>query len=167
MKTLLVSLAVSAAAIASPAAAQYPSDGYQNRGNNYRDDDRAGANMAPRIEQMRVRIQAGMQSGAISRQEAVSLRANLRSLTLLERQYSRGGLTNQERQELQRRLRDCARMSAAPMAARTGATTIGTGRTIATTIAMTGGAMAPMVAGMMTTGTMMIASRHSAVALAA
>ena len=106
MKTLLVSLAVSAAAIASPAAAQYPSDGYQNRGNNYRDDDRAGANMAPRIEQMRVRIQAGMQSGAISRQEAVSLRANLRSLTLLERQYSRGGLTNQERQELQRRLRE-------------------------------------------------------------
>jgi hypothetical protein len=105
MKTLLVSLAVSAAAIASPAAAQYPSDGYQNRGNNDRDDDRAGANMAPRIEQMRVRIQAGVQSGAISRQEAVSLRANLRSLTQLERQYSRGGLTNQEQQELQRRLR--------------------------------------------------------------
>jgi Skp family chaperone for outer membrane proteins len=105
MKTLLMSLAVSAAAITSPAAAQYPSDGYQNRGNIYRDDDRAGANMAPRIEQMRVRIQAGVQSGAISRQEAVSLRANLRSLTQLERQYSRNGLTNQEQQELQRRLR--------------------------------------------------------------
>lgn len=105
MKTLLVSLAVSAAAITSPAAAQYPSDGYQNRGDNYRDDDRAGANMAPRIEQMRARIQAGVQSGAISRQEAVSLRANLRSLTQLERQYSRGGQTNQERQELQARLR--------------------------------------------------------------
>lgn len=105
MKTLLVSLAVSAAAITSPAAAQYPSDGYQNRGDNYRDDGRAGANMAPRIEQMRLRIQAGVQSGAISRQEAVSLRANLRSLTQLERQYSRNGLTNQEQQELQRRLR--------------------------------------------------------------
>lgn len=105
MKTLLVSLAVSAAAITSPVAAQYPSDGYQNRGDNYRDDDRAGANMAPRIEQLRVRIQAGVQSGAISRQEAVSLRANLRSLTQLERQYSRGGLTNQERQGLQARLR--------------------------------------------------------------
>lgn len=109
MKTLLVSLAVSAAAITSPAAAQYPSDGYQNRGDSYRDDyrddDRAGANMAPRIEQMRVRIQAGVQSGAISREEAVSLRANLRSLTQLERQYSRGGLTNQERQGLQARLR--------------------------------------------------------------
>jgi hypothetical protein len=105
MKTLLVSLAVSAAAITSPAAAQYPNDGYQSRGDNYRDDDRDGANMAPRIAQMRVRIQAGVQSGAISRQEAVSLRANLRSLTQLERQYSRGGLTNQEQQELQRRLR--------------------------------------------------------------
>lgn len=105
MKTLLVSLAVSAAAITSPAAAQYPNDGYQNRGDTYRDDDRAGANMAPRIEQMRVRIQAGVQSGAISRREAVSLRTNLRSLTQLERQYSRGGLTNQEQQELQRRLR--------------------------------------------------------------
>lgn len=105
MKTLLVSLAVSAAAITSPAAAQYPSDGYQNRGDNYRDDDRAGANIAPRIEQMRLRIQAGVRSGAISRREAVSLRANLRSLTQLERQYSRSGLTNSERQELQTRLR--------------------------------------------------------------
>lgn len=105
MKTLLVSLAVSAAAITSPAAAQYPSDGYQNRGDNYRDDGRAGANMAPRIEQMRLRIQAGVRSGAISRREAVSLRANLRSLTQLERQYSRSGLTNSERQELQTRLR--------------------------------------------------------------
>ena len=105
MKTLLVSLAVSAAAITSPAAAQYPSDGYQNRGDNYRDDSRAGANIAPRIEQMRLRIQAGVRSGAISRREAVSLRANLRSLMQLERQYSRSGLTNSERQELQTRLR--------------------------------------------------------------
>lgn len=105
MKTLLVSLAVSAAAITGPAAAQYPGDSYQNRSDNYRDDSRAGLNMAPRIEQMRLRIQAGVRTGAISRQEAVSLRANLRSLTQLERQYSRGGLTNTERQELQRRLR--------------------------------------------------------------
>lgn len=105
MKTLLVSLAVSAAAITNPAAAQYPNDGYQIRGDNYGDDNRADAHMTTRIEQMRVRIQAGVQSGAISRQEAVSLRANLRAFTQLERQYSRGGLNNQERQDLQTRLR--------------------------------------------------------------
>lgn len=105
MKTLLVSLAVSAAAITNPAAAQYPTDGYQNLDGNYGDDNRAGVHMTTRIEQMRVRIQAGIQSGAISRREAVSLRANLRALSQLERQYSRGGFNNQERQDLQTRLR--------------------------------------------------------------
>ncbi len=61
--------------------------------------------MSARIEQLRERIEAGVELGAISRREAVSLRSSLRSLTQLERRYSRNGLNNEERQELQSRLR--------------------------------------------------------------
>lgn len=42
---------------------------------------------------------------SISRREALSLRSSLRSLTQLERRYSRNALNNEERQDLQRRLR--------------------------------------------------------------
>lgn len=106
MKILLLGLAVSAAAITGPAAAQNPNSGYQDREGIYRDDDRSGrGNISARIEQLRERIQAGVQSGAISRQEAAPLWSGLRSLNQLERRYSRNGLNNQERQELQTRLR--------------------------------------------------------------
>lgn len=106
MKTLLLGLAVSAAAITGPAAAQNPNSGYQDRDGNYGEDDRGGrGNFPARIEQLRERIQAGVQSGAISRQEAAPLWSGLRSLNQLERRYSRNGLNNQERQELQTRLR--------------------------------------------------------------
>jgi len=105
MKMLLLSLAISAAAIAGPAAAQDPDSRYQDRPGSYRDDDSGRGNMSARIEQLRERIEAGVQSGAISRREALSLRASLRSLTQLERRYSRNGLNNEERQDLQSRLR--------------------------------------------------------------
>lgn len=105
MKTLLLGLAVSAAAITAPAAAQNPNDSYQNRSGSHRDDDRERGNVSARIEQLRVRIQTGVQSGAISRQEALPLRTGLRSLTQLERRYSRNGLNDQETRDLQMRLR--------------------------------------------------------------
>lgn len=107
MKTLLLGLAFTAAAITGPAAAQSPNSGYQDRDGNYRDeDDRSGrGNISARIEQLRERIQAGVQSRAISRQEAAPLWSGLRSLTQLERRYSRDGLDNRERQDLQARLR--------------------------------------------------------------
>lgn len=106
MKILLLGLAVSAAAITGPAAAQNPNSGYPDRDGIYGDDDRSGrGNISARIEQLRERIQAGVQSGAISRQEAAPLWSGLRSLNQLERRYSRNGLNNQERQELQTRLR--------------------------------------------------------------
>lgn len=103
MKTLLLGLAVSAAAITGSAAAQNPNSGYQDRAGN-RDDGGRG-NISARIEQLRERIRTGVQSRAISRQEAAPLWTGLRSLTQLERRYSRNGLNNQERQELQTRLR--------------------------------------------------------------
>lgn len=96
-KTLLGMAAVSALAIAAPAAAQYSSSGYQNN---------ASGSVAMRISQLQTRIQAGVQSGAISRQEAIPLRQQVRQLTRLERQYSANGLSGQERADLQQRTRD-------------------------------------------------------------
>jgi len=105
MKRLLLGLAISAAAITGPVVAQSPDNRYQDRPGSYRDDDNGRGNISARIEQLRERIETGVQSGAISRREALSLRSSLRSLTQLERRYSRNGLTNEERQDLQSRLR--------------------------------------------------------------
>lgn len=105
MKRLLLGLVISAAAIAGPAVAQSPDNRYPDRAGSYRDDDSGRGNISARIEQLRERIETGVQSGAISRREALSLRASLRSLTQLERRYSRNGLSNEERQDLQTRLR--------------------------------------------------------------
>jgi hypothetical protein len=99
-KLLLTMTAVSALAVAAPAAAQ---SAWQN--NNYAS---ASANTAigNRIAQLDQRFQAGVQSGAITRAEAQSLRPQLRELRRLERQYSLNGLTQFERQDLQQRLRN-------------------------------------------------------------
>jgi hypothetical protein len=103
-KILLGMAAVSALAVGAPAAAQYQNNGYQNRG--YQDDLNVNGNLAARIGQLQGRIQAGVRSGAISQQEAVSLRQQLRDLTRIERQYSRDGLSGRERADLQLRIRN-------------------------------------------------------------
>ena len=104
MKTILLGMAaVTALGLGAPAAAQYANGGYQNQG--YQNNVGANATMAARIERLRLRIQAGVQSGAITRAEAQPLRQQLRALTQLERQYSVGGLTGQERSDLQQRFR--------------------------------------------------------------
>lgn len=102
MKKIILSMAaVSALAIGAPAAAQYQTQ------NSYQTQNgvNANGNLSARIDQLRVRIQAGVQSGAISRTEALPLRQQLRALTQLERQYSANGLSGQERSDLQQRLR--------------------------------------------------------------
>lgn len=104
MRLFLLSLAVSAA-VTGPVFAQSPVGGYQNRGDSYRDSDEGRRSMSAQIEQMRDRIETGVQSGAINRQEAMPLRSGLRSLTQLERRYSRNGLNDQETRDLQMRLR--------------------------------------------------------------
>lgn len=106
MKTLLLGLAISAVVVTGPAAAQNPDSRYQDRSGSYGDDDRGGrGNIPAGIEQLRERVQAGVQSGTISRQEAAPLWSGLRSLNQLERRYSRNGLSNEERRDLQTRLR--------------------------------------------------------------
>jgi hypothetical protein len=99
-KFLLGMAAVSALAIGAPAAAQYSNGNNQGRGYG----NNTGVEM--RVDQLQARLQAGIQSGAVSRQEAVQLRAQLRQLNQLERQYSRDGLSAGERQDLQLRIRN-------------------------------------------------------------
>jgi len=92
MKKILLSMAaVSALAIGAPAAAQYRG-GY------------ADTRIDVRIGELQSRIDAGVQQGSINRQEAQSLRMQLRDLSRLERQYARDGLSRVERQDLQTRI---------------------------------------------------------------
>jgi hypothetical protein len=103
MKTIIMALAATTAlAAASPAAAQY-----------------GGGYAQLRTDQLQGQLQAGIQSGAIDRFEAVSLRNQLRQLTWLERRYSQGGFTMRERADLQNRMTSLRQ--AIGIAARSGA----------------------------------------------
>ena len=91
MKRIYMSLAaVSALAVAAPLAAQ-PWSG-----------DRSTSG------QLQARFDAGVESGAISRREAMPLRAQLSQFMRLERQYSRAGFTIRERNVLHSRSRTLA-----------------------------------------------------------
>lgn len=92
-KTLLTMAAVGALAAAAPAIGQSV-------------NSNAGVGFSNRIANLETRIDAGVRAGTLDRTEATALRRELRALRRLERQYSRNGLTVQERQDLQMRLRD-------------------------------------------------------------
>ena len=86
-------------AVAGPASAQYnPPTQYQyaNQGNT---------SLSVRIDQLRVRLQAGVQDGSITRREAAPIREQIRQLNQTERRYAVNGLTRQERADLQQRVR--------------------------------------------------------------
>ena len=88
MKKLFIAMAaVSALAIGAPAAAQY-----------------AGGSVQARLQQLQVRLDAGVRSGAISRGEAIRLREQLRQLTRLDWQYRRGGYSRAEIAALDQRI---------------------------------------------------------------
>src|SRR5687768_1529901 len=98
MKQLLLAMtALGALATAAPAAAQYGQTNVNAGG---------AVGISNRITQLDARLQAGIRAGAIDRAEAISLRRELRQLRRLEYQYSRNGLTAQERADLQARIRD-------------------------------------------------------------
>ena len=96
---ILGAAAISSFALAAPAAAQYSNNGYQN-------EARTSDNFAMRFGELQSRIEAGVQSGAISRQEARPLRQQLRQLSQLERRYNLDGLSGPERSDLQQRMRN-------------------------------------------------------------
>jgi hypothetical protein len=101
MKTLLITAsALGMLAISAPAAAQYSQPTYQNQMATS-----ANANVAARIEQLQLRLDTGLQTGAISPAEAAPLRQQIRSLRRTERLYSRNGLSGQEVAALQQSIR--------------------------------------------------------------
>ncbi|HEX8466706.1 MAG TPA: hypothetical protein VF620_02745 [Allosphingosinicella sp.] len=95
---LAATSAVAALAAAAPASAQ--SGGYGNRGYG----GQGYGNVEVRADQLQARLQAGVQSGAITRSEAMPLRQQLRELTRLEMLYSRDGISGRERADLQQRI---------------------------------------------------------------
>jgi hypothetical protein len=126
-KLLLTMTALSACAIAAPAAAQssgyqYPNSGYQNNGyqngyqnngyqngyqNNgyYNQNANGGVGMENRLARIDGRIQAGIQNGSIDQREARTLRRQLNDIRRLDQQYGRDGYSQQERADMQQRLR--------------------------------------------------------------
>ena len=103
-KLLIATAALGALAAAAPAAAQYTNGNSQGAYGNVNAGGAVG--VQNRIARLESRIQAGVQAGTIDRTEARTLRQQLRDITRLERQYSRNGLSQQERQDLQMRVRN-------------------------------------------------------------
>jgi len=97
---LLAGIAAATAAIPTIAtAASAPDYGYSFQGGG------AWQNINARQARIEAKINQGIRSGAISRREAVQLRAQFRSIANLEARYraSRPGLTLAERKDLDRR----------------------------------------------------------------
>ena len=120
-KALIPVLAIAAASVAVPAAAQnydrydrYERDDRYDRGDRYDRDGRRDRDdryenrgrwqsIAQRKYQLDRRIDVGLRNGSLSRREASRLQVQLNSLIRLERSYMRGGLTRWERSDLDRR----------------------------------------------------------------
>lgn len=118
---LIPALALVAASVALPAAAQ--SYGYgdrdhrDGRGGRYeqdhrggrddyrggRDDYRGWQSINQRQANLDRRIDQGVRNGQLSRREAVRLRSEFNQIARLEARYRRGGLTQWERADLDRR----------------------------------------------------------------
>ncbi|HEV2081532.1 MAG TPA: hypothetical protein VGR32_03655 [Brevundimonas sp.] len=106
-KFLIPALALAAASVAVPAAAQVrvsigtaPAYG---QGYGYDDGYGYDRNWQPihrRVANLDRRIDQGLRNGALSRREASSLRAELNALVQLERRYSYNGLSRQEVRDL-------------------------------------------------------------------
>lgn len=125
-KTFLIpALALVAASVALPAAAQSYGHGDRDgrgryeenhrggrddyrggRGDHrggYRDDYRGWQSINQRQANLDRRIDQGVRNGQLSRREAVRLRAEFNNIARLEARYRRDGLTQWERADLDRR----------------------------------------------------------------
>lgn len=107
MKHALYALAAGTMlAAALPAAAQSTYDPYRYPGADANAQIYAGENgFRNRIAQLDARLQTGVRSGQITTREARPIRQQIRYLAQLEQRYAANGLTQQERQDLQRRWR--------------------------------------------------------------
>ena len=103
-KALIPVLAIAAASVAVPAAAQnYDRYDRHDRGDRYEQNRGGWQSISQRKYQLDRRIDVGLRNGSLSRREASRLQVQLNSLIRLERNYMRGGLTRWERQDLDRR----------------------------------------------------------------
>lgn len=104
-KALVPVLAVAAASVAIPAAAQSygPARHGPSHGPSYERPIPGWQSISQRKYTLDRRIDQGVHSRQISRREASALKSELNSLVRLEASYMRGGLTRWERQDLDRR----------------------------------------------------------------
>lgn len=103
-KALIPVLAIAAASVAVPAAAQnYDRYDRHDRGDRYEQNRGGWQSISQRKFQLDRRIDLGLRNGSLSRREASRLQVQLNSLIRLERSYMRGGLTRWERSDLDRR----------------------------------------------------------------
>lgn len=93
---LALSLAAGAAALPAAAQSHGPHHGPAYSQANWQNINQRQANLDRRIDQ-------GVRNGALSRREATRLRGEFNSLARLEQSYRRGGLTQWERADLDRR----------------------------------------------------------------
>ena len=105
MKKLSVAMLAGAAFVASvPAGAQSTYDPYPTTyGSNQVYPGQNG--YQNRLAQLDARLQAGIQTGAITTSEARPIRRQIRYLAQLEQRYAVGGLSQEERRDLQQRYR--------------------------------------------------------------
>lgn len=101
-KILIPALALAAATVAMPAAAQSYNRPHHN-GPAYTQNYGGWQSLNVRRANLDRRIDMGVRNGSLSRREATSLRAQFNGLLRLEANYRRGGLTAWERQDLDRR----------------------------------------------------------------
>lgn len=101
-KALIPAIALVVASAAVPAAAQ--SYGGRDRDyDRYEQNYRGWQPIAQRKHNLDRRIDVGLRNGQLSRREATRLRTELNALVRLEYSYQRGGLSQRERVELDRR----------------------------------------------------------------
>jgi len=100
-KALIPVLAIAAASVAVPAAAQNH-DRY-DRHDRYEQNRGGWQSISNRKYQLDRRIEVGLRNGSLSRREGRRLENELNRLIRLERSYLRGGLTRWERSDLDRR----------------------------------------------------------------
>ncbi len=96
---------VPALALASVSAAALPAAAQSHNNNRPAAHQNHGGWQAINVRQANLdrRIDRGVRNGALSRREATRLRSEFNSLLRLEASYRRGGLTQWERTDLDRR----------------------------------------------------------------
>ncbi|WP_435995077.1 hypothetical protein [Brevundimonas sp. LjRoot202] len=103
-KALIPVLAIAAASVAVPAAAQnYDRYDRYDRNDRYEQNRGGWQSISNRKHQLDRRINVGLRNGSLSRREGRRLENELNRLVRLEHSYMRGGLTRWERNDLDRR----------------------------------------------------------------